>query len=94
MRETIDGRYYYAITDDFIGFVRVQAGRIDQIGKGYLPLIDNFNLGSSLVRGFAPGGLGPRDISDPNNIAANSLGGTTYIGGFGGNSVPDLRSAA
>ena len=81
VRETIDGRYYYAITDDLIGFGRVQAGRIDQIGKGYLPLIDNFNLGPSLVRGFAPGGLGPRDISDPNNTAANSLGGTTYLGG-------------
>ena len=33
------------------------------------------------MRGFAPGGIGPRDISDPNNIAANSLGGTTYFGG-------------
>jgi outer membrane protein insertion porin family len=81
VRETLDGRYYYPITDDLIGFVRAQAGRIDQIGKGYLPLIDNFNLGPSLVRGFAPGGIGPRDISDPSNIAANSLGGTTYFGG-------------
>ncbi len=80
-RETIDGRYYYPVTDDLIAFVRVQGGRIDQIGKGFLPLVDNFNLGPSLVRGFAPGGLGPRDISDPNNIQANSLGGTTYVGG-------------
>jgi outer membrane protein insertion porin family len=81
VRETIDGRYYYPITDDLIGFVRVQGGRIDQIGGGNLPLIDNFNVGPTLVRGFAPGGIGPRDISDPNNIAANSLGGTTYFGG-------------
>jgi outer membrane protein insertion porin family len=81
IRETIDGKYYYAITDDFIALGRLQAGRIDQVGGGYLPLIDNFNLGPSLVRGFAPGGIGPRDISDPNSIAANSLGGTTYIGG-------------
>ena len=81
IRETIDGRYYYAVTDDLIGLLHVQAGRIDQLGGGSLPLIDNFNLGPTLVRGFAPGGLGPRDISDPNNIAANSLGGTTYFGG-------------
>ena len=81
VRETIDGRYYYPITDDVIGFIRLQGGRIDQVGNGTLPLIDNFNLGPSLVRGFAPGGLGPRDISDPSNIAANSLGGTTYFGG-------------
>ena len=33
------------------------------------------------MRGFAPGGLGPRDISDPYNIAGNGLGGTTYFGG-------------
>jgi outer membrane protein insertion porin family len=81
VRETIDGRYYYPITDDLIGFLHLQGGRIDQIGSGYLPIIDNFNLGPTLVRGFAPGGLGPRDISDPNNIAANALGGTTYFGG-------------
>ncbi len=81
MRETIDGKVYYPITDDLIGFLRLQGGRIDQIGSGTLPLIDNFNLGPTLVRGFAPGGIGPRDISDPNNIYANSLGGTTYFGG-------------
>jgi outer membrane protein insertion porin family len=61
--------------------IRVQGGRIDEIGGGYLPLIDNFNIGPTLVRGFAPGGIGPRDISDPSNIAANGLGGTTYFGG-------------
>ena len=33
-----------------------------------------------LVRGFAPGGIGPRDISDPFNIQASALGGTTYYG--------------
>jgi outer membrane protein insertion porin family len=81
VRETIDSKVYYPITDDLIGFLRLQGGRIDEIGKGYLPLVDNFNVGPTLVRGFAPGGIGPRDVSDPNNIAANSLGGTTYLGG-------------
>ena len=81
VRETIDGKVYYPITDDLIGLLRLQGGRIDQVGGGYLPLVDNFNVGPTLVRGFAPGGIGPRDISDPNNIAANSLGGTTYLGG-------------
>ena len=81
VRETFDGKYYYPITDDLVGFLRLQGGQISQIGGGNLPLIDNFNLGPTLVRGFAPGGLGPRDISDPNNIAGNGLGGTTYFGG-------------
>ena len=33
------------------------------------------------MRGFAPGGMGPRDISDLINLAGNGLGGTTYFGG-------------
>jgi outer membrane protein insertion porin family len=81
LRETVDGKYYYPLTDDLTGLVRLQGGQIAEIGGGNLPLIDNFNLGPTLVRGFAPGGLGPRDISDPYSIAGNGLGGTTYFGG-------------
>jgi outer membrane protein insertion porin family len=33
------------------------------------------------VRGFAPGGIGPRDISNWTSTKGNSLGGTEYIGG-------------
>ena len=93
VRETFDGRYYYPVTDDLIGVFRLQGGQIDGIGGGQrLPLIDNFNLGPTLVRGFAPGGIGPRDISDPHNIAANGLGGTTYFGGIGGIPVSAVRA--
>jgi outer membrane protein insertion porin family len=81
LRETFDGKYYYPLTDDLTGLVHLQAGQINQIGGGDLPLTDNFNMGPTLVRGFAPGGMGPRDISDPSNLAGNGLGGTTYFGG-------------
>jgi outer membrane protein insertion porin family len=81
IRETFDARYYYPITDDFIGFIRGQAGQINAFGGAPLDIINNFNVGPSLVRGFAPGGIGPRDISDPNNLQAAGLGGTTYFGG-------------
>jgi outer membrane protein insertion porin family len=37
-------------------------------------------LGPTLVRGFAPGGIGPRDISSVYNVQANALGGTSYWG--------------
>jgi outer membrane protein insertion porin family len=80
VRETFDGKYYYPITDDLTGLLHLQGGRIDQIGGGYLPLTDTFNLGPSLVRGFAPGGIGARDVADPNSISGNGLGGTTYVG--------------
>jgi outer membrane protein insertion porin family len=81
IRETFDGRYYYPITDDFVGFIHGQAGQITGFGSRQLDIINNFNLGPTLVRGFAPGGIGPRDISDPNNLQAAGLGGTTYFGG-------------
>ena len=82
LRETLDTRYYYPISDDFTGLLRFQAGNIFGFGgPTALQIVNNFNVGPSLVRGFAPGGIGPRDISDPNNIAGNSLGGTTYFGG-------------
>jgi outer membrane protein insertion porin family len=81
IRETFDARYYYPITDDFTAFVRAQGGQINAFGGQDLRIIDNFNVGPTLVRGFAPGGIGPRDISDPNNLQAAGLGGTTYFGG-------------
>jgi outer membrane protein insertion porin family len=80
-RETLDARYYYPLTDDFTAFVRGQAGQINAFGGQPLDIINNFTVGPTLVRGFAPGGIGPRDISDPNNLQAASLGGTTYFGG-------------
>jgi outer membrane protein insertion porin family len=82
LRETADARYYYPLTDDFIGLIRFQGGQIYGFGgPTSLQIINNFNVGPTLVRGFAPGGIGPRDISDPNNIKENGLGGTTYLGG-------------
>ena len=50
------------------------------IGGYKLRVTDQFNPGPSLVRGFAPGGIGPRDISNPFNQKGNSLGGSNYIG--------------
>ena len=84
IRETFDGRYYYPITDDIVGLLHGQAGQITGFGVDQnLPIINNFNLGPTLVRGFAPGGIGPRDISNPTNISGNGLGGTTYFGASG-----------
>ena len=50
-------------------------------GGGQLRILDNFNLGPSLVRGFSPGGLGPRDITNTSNLVGAGLGGTNFIGG-------------
>jgi outer membrane protein insertion porin family len=80
IRETLDARWYHPITEDFIGLIHVQAGQINSFGSKQALIINNFVQGPSLVRGFAPGGIGPRDISDPFNIEASALGGTSYYG--------------
>jgi outer membrane protein insertion porin family len=81
IRTTFDSRYYYPLYEDIVGFVRFQGGNITGFGGTGLRIVDNFNPGPSLVRGFAPGGIGPRDVTDPNNLRAGALGGTNYIGG-------------
>ncbi len=77
-RIAADARYYREIFDDVVGFVRVQGGHVQAAG-GDLRMIDHYFLGPSLVRGFAPSGIGARDVL--NDPTANALGGTTYFGG-------------
>lgn len=81
IRTTGEIRYYREIFDQIVGFVRVQGGDIESFGNTQLRIVDNFNLGPSLVRGFAPHGIGPRDISPGSNASGNPLGGTKYFGG-------------
>ncbi|BCJ90773.1 outer membrane protein assembly factor BamA [Terrihabitans soli] len=76
VRTTFDGRYYHELPADLVGFVRLQAGHIVGWGDGDLTILDHFNKGPDLVRGFEPSGIGPRDRD-----TGDSLGGTYYIGG-------------
>jgi len=78
LRVSADARYYKEIFDDVVGFARLQGGHV-QATSGDLRMIDHYFLGPSLVRGFAPSGIGPRDVT--NDPTANALGGTTYFGG-------------
>jgi outer membrane protein insertion porin family len=78
LRVAADARYYREIFDDVVGFARVQGGHV-QATSGDLRMIDHYFLGPTLVRGFAPSGIGPRDVL--NDPTANALGGTTYFGG-------------
>lgn len=78
LRIAADARYYREIFDDVVGFLRVQGGHV-QATSGNLRMVDHYFLGPSLVRGFAPSGIGPRDVL--NDPTANAVGGTTYFGG-------------
>ena len=81
IRTTGEVRYYREIYDNVVGFARVQAGNMFGIGGYKLRVTDQFNLGPQLVRGFAPGGIGPRDVSNIGNPQGNAIGGSNYVGG-------------
>jgi outer membrane protein insertion porin family len=82
IRTTGDLRYYHEVIDQVVGIVHVQGGEIFGYGGNQLRIVDNFNLGPSLVRGFAPNGIGPRDVSAGySSSQGNPLGGTSYFGG-------------
>ena len=80
VRTTGDLRYYRPIYDQIIGILHIQGGDLRSIGGQQLRIVDNFNLGPTLVRGFAPSGIGPRDVSAGIDPAGNPLGGTEYFG--------------
>ena len=75
-RTTDDVRYYHEIMGDVTGMVRAQGGYVTPWGGQQLPLIDNFFGGPQLVRGFAPNGFGPRDITP--GTTQDNVGGNVY----------------
>jgi outer membrane protein insertion porin family len=75
IRTTVDTRSYYEIFADVIGLLRVQAGHIAGWSTDGLRMLDHFQMGPNLVRGFATSGLGPRDLTSTNQDA---LGGSMY----------------
>lgn len=78
IRSTFDGRYYAPLLYDVVGLLRLQAGHIAKVGNVPLRMLDHFQQGPNLVRGFAPAGIGPRDITF--GSTNDALGGTTYWG--------------
>jgi outer membrane protein insertion porin family len=75
-RTTEDIRYYHPIAGDVVGMVRTQGGYITPWGGQQLPLIDGFFGGPQLIRGFAPNGFGPRDLTP--GTAMDNVGGNVY----------------
>src|SRR5579862_162556 len=75
-KTTEDIRYYHAIVGDLVGMVRTQGGYVTPWGGKPLPLLDGFFGGPQLVRGFAPDGFGPRDITPGTTM--DNLGGNAY----------------
>ncbi|WIW49295.1 outer membrane protein assembly factor BamA [Bradyrhizobium sp. 62B] len=77
LKSVVDAKYYTPLVSDIVGLVRVQSGMLNKIGSD-LRMLDHFQMGSNLVRGFAPNGIGPRDLNPYGT--QDALGGTKYWG--------------
>ena len=78
LKSQVDGKYYAPLVSDIVGLVHLQGGIINKVGNNELRMLDNFQMGPNLVRGFAPNGIGPRDINPFGT--QDAIGGTKYWG--------------
>lgn len=76
LRTEVEGRYYHEIMPDLIGMLRGRAGHIFGWGGQDVLVTDSFMLGGETIRGFAPSGWGPRDLTP--GTRQDALGGKTY----------------
>ena len=82
LKSALDVKYYTPIVSDIVGIIHLQGGIMNQVGNTQLRMLDQFQMGPNLVRGFEPNGIGPRDITNINlfNGLGDALGGTQYWG--------------
>jgi outer membrane protein insertion porin family len=81
LKSAIDGKYYSPLVADIVGVAHLQAGMLNKVGNTGLRMLDNFQMGPNLVRGFAPNGIGPRDLTFFGFTGSgDALGGTKYWG--------------
>jgi outer membrane protein insertion porin family len=81
LKSAFDGKYYTPLVSDIVGLIHLQAGALTKIGNNDIRMLDHFQMGPNLVRGFAPNGIGPRDLTFFQYAGfGDALGGTKYWG--------------
>jgi outer membrane protein insertion porin family len=78
VRSSIDTRNYYEVFSDVVSVLHLQGGHIAGWGSKDLRMLDHFQMGPNLVRGFSPSGIGPRDLTS--GTTNDALGGSMYWG--------------
>ncbi len=76
IKSMIDVKHYTELMPDWVGMARLQGGHATGWGGKDLRMLDHFQGGPSLVRGFSPAGFGPRDLTPGTNL--DPLGGSVY----------------
>ncbi|HEY3891029.1 MAG TPA: outer membrane protein assembly factor BamA [Bradyrhizobium sp.] len=81
LKSAIDAKYYTPLVGDLVGLIHLQTGMLNQVGSTNLRMLDQFQMGPNLIRGFAPNGIGARDLTFyPYTGTGDALGGTKYWG--------------
>jgi outer membrane protein insertion porin family len=89
LRSIVDFHSYYEPVSDLVSILHLQAGNILGLQQcptagtcvsndDYVSMLNDFKMGPNLVRGFAPAGIGPRDITP--GTSNDEVGGTMYWG--------------
>jgi outer membrane protein insertion porin family len=78
LKSAVDAKYFTPLVSELVGIIHLQGGMLNKIGNDNLRMLDHFQMGPNLVRGFAPNGIGPRDINPFGT--QDALGGTKYWG--------------
>ncbi|HEY1799250.1 MAG TPA: outer membrane protein assembly factor BamA [Stellaceae bacterium] len=73
VRNKVSGGYYYSLWPQWVLSVTGEAGDIFGWGGQPVLLQDRYFVGGDNLRGFAPAGIGPRDI-----VTNDALGGNKY----------------
>jgi outer membrane protein insertion porin family len=76
IRSTTDLRAYKSLGDDLVASTRLQGGTIAPLAGQSVPFLSGFFGGPQLVRGFAPNGFGPRDLTP--STTSDNIGGSAY----------------
>lgn len=71
----MSGGYYYPIAPEWVASLSGEGGYIKGLGQGVF-IQDRYFVGGDNLRGFAVGGIGPRDI-----VSDDALGGNIYYTG-------------
>ena len=73
LRTTADAVYYRSLFEDVVISIGGSAGLIYPFSNSYIRLNNLFFIGGDTLRGFAVGGIGPRDAN-----TTDSIGGQFY----------------
>ncbi len=81
LKTAFDTKYYTPLVSEIVSVIHLQGGLLSKLGDKDLRMLDHFQMGPNLVRGFASNGIGPRDITYYNyGSNGDALGGTKYWG--------------